>query len=159
VKLPLRTLASVPAEYRGCVAGPGFLCAQTGDGTVLPTVRTWKKQCRLVTAKGTGCEHGYLSQFRVCGQETVRIFLASWIPGEATLGDAQMRAGVGLTFIAVGAIMIFALGAGGPHWINLRITGIVLVLAGALGIALPAKLHLPLFSRRYQARTGRAHQR
>jgi hypothetical protein len=66
-----------------------------------------------------------------------------------------MRTGAGLTFITVGAIMIFALGTDGPHWINLQITGIVLVLAGVLGIALPSIAHISLSPRRYQARTGR----
>jgi hypothetical protein len=77
------------------------------------------------------------------------------MPGWAPLGDVQMRTGAGLAFIAVGAIMIFALGADGPHWINLQITGIVLVLAGVLGIVLPATAHVSLLSHLYQARTGR----
>jgi hypothetical protein len=122
---------------------------------VLPTIGTGKNQSHLAAVRGAGREHGHISYFHVCGQEALRVLLASWMPVESPLGNAQMRAGAGLTFIAVGAIMIFALGAGGPHWINLRITGIVLVLAGVLGVVLPAKLHLPLFSRQYRARTGR----
>jgi hypothetical protein len=66
-----------------------------------------------------------------------------------------MRTGSGLTFIAVGAIMIFALGTDGPHWINLQITGVVLVLAGVLGIVLPAKARASLLAHWYQPRTGR----
>jgi hypothetical protein len=121
VKLSLRTLAGVPAEYCGCMAGPGFLFTQTGDGKALGTVRTGKKQ-RLVAAKGAGC------------------------------GMTELAV---LTFIAVGAIMIFALRADSPHWINLQITGVVLVLAGVLGIALPPMAHISLLPRRYQVRTGR----
>jgi uncharacterized protein YjeT (DUF2065 family) len=96
--------------------------------------------------------HYRIIYFRVREQETLRI---SWVPGEMPLGDSQMRTGVGLFFIAVGAILIFALSAGGPHWINLQITGIVLVLAGVLGIVLPAKARASLLAHWYQPRIGR----
>jgi hypothetical protein len=145
MKSRLRTLAGAPVNCCGCMAGPGFLCARADDGNALDAVRNETQQ-RLVAAKGAGCGYGLTSYFRICGQEN---------PHEVPLGDAQMRAGAGLAFVAVGAIMIFALRADSPQWINLQITGVVLVLAGALGIALPARVNIPLLSRRYQARTGR----
>jgi hypothetical protein len=48
-----------------------------------------------------------------------------------------MGLGLGISLIVVGAVLLFALTAGSPHWLNLRIVGIVLILAGAVGMALP----------------------
>ena len=48
-----------------------------------------------------------------------------------------MSTGVGLLLIAVGAILLFALKVGSPHWLNLRVLGLIMILAGVLGLALP----------------------
>jgi hypothetical protein len=48
-----------------------------------------------------------------------------------------MRTGTGIFLITVGAILLFALRSGSPHWLNLQIVGAILILAGALGLLLP----------------------
>lgn len=47
-----------------------------------------------------------------------------------------MRAGTGIFLIATGAILLFALSAGSPHWLNLQVVGVILILAGAAGLLL-----------------------
>jgi hypothetical protein len=48
-----------------------------------------------------------------------------------------MSTGVGIFLIVIGAILVFALTAGSPRWLNLHIVGIILILAGVLGMVLP----------------------
>ncbi len=48
-----------------------------------------------------------------------------------------MRTGTGIFLITVGAILLFALKSGSPHWLNLQIVGVILILAGVLGLTLP----------------------
>jgi hypothetical protein len=48
-----------------------------------------------------------------------------------------MSVGMGILLMTVGAILLFALTAGSPHWLNLKIVGVILILAGVLGLALP----------------------
>jgi len=48
-----------------------------------------------------------------------------------------MSVTAGTTLIVVGAILLFALTAGSPHWLNLQIVGIILILAGVLGLVIP----------------------
>jgi hypothetical protein len=48
-----------------------------------------------------------------------------------------MSTGMGISFIVVGAILVFALTARSPHWVNLQIVGVILILAGVLGMVLP----------------------
>jgi hypothetical protein len=48
-----------------------------------------------------------------------------------------MRTGTGIFLITAGAILLFALKSGSPHWLNLHIVGVILILAGALGLTLP----------------------
>jgi hypothetical protein len=48
-----------------------------------------------------------------------------------------MRTGTGIFLITVGAILLFALRSGSPHWLNLQIVGMILILAGGLGLLLP----------------------
>jgi len=48
-----------------------------------------------------------------------------------------MRTGTGIFLITAGAVLVFALRAGSPHWLNLQIVGVILILAGALGMLLP----------------------
>jgi hypothetical protein len=44
--------------------------------------------------------------------------------------------GAAITVIAVGAILRFALAAGSPHGLNVHVVGVVLILAGVLGLLL-----------------------
>jgi hypothetical protein len=48
-----------------------------------------------------------------------------------------MSVGVGTVLITVGAILLFALTAESPSWLNLRVVGVILILAGVLGLAIP----------------------
>ncbi len=48
-----------------------------------------------------------------------------------------MRTGTGIFLITAGAILLFALKSGSPHWLNLQIVGVILILAGGLGLTLP----------------------
>jgi hypothetical protein len=43
-----------------------------------------------------------------------------------------MSNGVGITLIAVGAILRFALAGGSPHGLNVHVVGVVLILAGVI---------------------------
>ena len=48
-----------------------------------------------------------------------------------------MRTGTGIFLLTAGAILLFALRSGSPHWLNLQIVGVILILAGGLGLLLP----------------------
>jgi len=52
-------------------------------------------------------------------------------------GRRQMSVAVAIVLMTVGAILLFALTAGSPHWLNLQVVGIILIVAGILGLALP----------------------
>ena len=47
-----------------------------------------------------------------------------------------MSTGVGVTLMAVGAILRFALPAGSPHGLNVHVVGVVLILAGVVQLLL-----------------------
>jgi hypothetical protein len=51
-------------------------------------------------------------------------------------GRRVMGTSAAITLIAVGAILRFALAAGSPHGLNVHVVGIVLILAGILGLLL-----------------------
>jgi Na+/melibiose symporter-like transporter len=51
-------------------------------------------------------------------------------------GRRVMSTGVGITLIAVGAILRFALAPGSPHGLNLHVVGVVLIVVGILGLLL-----------------------
>jgi hypothetical protein len=57
--------------------------------------------------------------------------------GRQAGGRRTMSVGVGTLLITVGAILLFALTAGSPHWLNLRVVGAIMILAGVLGLAIP----------------------
>jgi hypothetical protein len=57
-------------------------------------------------------------------------------------GRRVMSTGAAITLIAVGAILRFALAPGSPHGVNVHVVGVVLILAGVLGLVL--SLLLPL---------------
>ena len=48
-----------------------------------------------------------------------------------------MSTSVGILIIAVGAILRFALKGGSPHGLNVHVVGVILILAGVLGLLLP----------------------
>jgi hypothetical protein len=48
-----------------------------------------------------------------------------------------MSAGLCIFLITTGAILRFALAAGSPHGLNVHIVGVILILAGVLGLLLP----------------------
>jgi hypothetical protein len=52
-------------------------------------------------------------------------------------GRRVMSTGAAITLIAVGAILRFALTAGSPHGLNVHVAGVVLIVAGILGLLLP----------------------
>jgi hypothetical protein len=55
-----------------------------------------------------------------------------------------MGTGTGILLITVGAIFRFALAGGSPHGLNLHIVGVILILAGVLGLLLPPLARGPL---------------
>jgi hypothetical protein len=55
-----------------------------------------------------------------------------------------MRTGTGIFLITVGAVLRFALAPGSPHGLNLHVAGIILMLAGLLGLLLPPLVRGPL---------------
>ena len=54
-----------------------------------------------------------------------------------TAARPAMRTGTGIFLLTAGAILLFALRSGSPHWLNLQIVGMILILAGGLGLLLP----------------------
>ena len=48
-----------------------------------------------------------------------------------------MGTGTGIFLITAGAILRFALAAGSPHGLNVHTVGVILILAGGLGLLLP----------------------
>jgi hypothetical protein len=48
-----------------------------------------------------------------------------------------MSTSMGILIIAVGAILRFALKGGSPHGLNVHVVGVILILAGVLGLLLP----------------------
>jgi hypothetical protein len=66
-------------------------------------------------------------------------------PGEPAAGARRgMRTGTGIFLITAGAVLRFALAAGSPHGLNLHIAGVILILAGLLGLLLPPLARGPL---------------
>lgn len=58
-------------------------------------------------------------------------------PGQPAGGRRQMSTAVAILLMTVGAILLFALTAGSPHWVNLQIVGAIFIIAGVLGLAIP----------------------
>src|SRR6478672_10527329 len=59
-------------------------------------------------------------------------------------GRRGMRTGTGIFLITAGAILRFALAAGSPHGLNVHVVGVILILAGLLGLLLPRLAGGPL---------------
>jgi hypothetical protein len=57
--------------------------------------------------------------------------------GPPPAGGRRVKStGVGITLIAVGAILRFALAPGSPHGLNVHVVGVVLILAGVFEVVL-----------------------
>ena len=70
-------------------------------------------------------------------------------------GRRVMSTGAAITLIAIGAILRFALAPGSPHGLNVHVVGVVLILAGALGLVLSLLLPLVRTGPRQQRRLAR----
>jgi hypothetical protein len=55
-----------------------------------------------------------------------------------------MSTRTGILLITTGAVLRFALAAGSPHWLNLHVVGVILMLAGLFGLLLPPLARGPL---------------
>jgi hypothetical protein len=58
-------------------------------------------------------------------------------PRQPWAGKPAMRTGTGIFLITTGAVLLFALRSGSPHWLNLHIVGVIFILAGTVGLLLP----------------------
>lgn len=65
-------------------------------------------------------------------------------PTQPAPGRRVMGTGTGITLIAIGAILRFAIPAGSPHGLNVHVVGIVLMLTGLLGLLLSFLVWGPL---------------
>ena len=52
-----------------------------------------------------------------------------------------MSTGTGILLITVGAVLRFAVTPGSTGWLNVHILGVILILAGAVGLLLPRLAH------------------
>jgi hypothetical protein len=76
-------------------------------------------------------------------------------PGrQPTAGQRAMTTGTGIFLIAAGAVLRFALAAGSPHGLNVHIVGVILILAGVLGLLLPRLARAPRDRLRRWVRPG-----
>ncbi len=50
---------------------------------------------------------------------------------------------MGIALITVGAVLRLALSAGSPHGLNVHVVGVILILAGVLGLLLPRLARVP----------------
>jgi hypothetical protein len=50
----------------------------------------------------------------------------------------------GILLITIGAVLRFAMAAGSPHGLNVHIVGVILILAGLVGLLLPPLARGPL---------------
>jgi hypothetical protein len=64
--------------------------------------------------------------------------------GQPTDGRRVMGAAAGIVLIAIGAILRFFVTAGTPHGLNVQAVGVVLMLAGLLGLMLSLLVWGPL---------------
>ncbi len=73
-----------------------------------------------------------------------------------------MSTGTAIILITVGAIFCFAITTDSPHWLNLHTVGVILILAGVLGLLLPPLARGPLKPdrlRRWVSPRGHANSR
>jgi|ERR1022692_221894 hypothetical protein len=70
-------------------------------------------------------------------------------------GMRAMSYGMCIALIVAGAILRFALTARSPHGLNVHVVGVILILAGVLGLVLPLLARLPRDRRRRSALADR----
>jgi hypothetical protein len=70
-------------------------------------------------------------------------------------GRRVMSTGAAIALIAVGAVLRFALAPGSPHGLNVHVVGVVLILAGVLGLVLSLLLLLLVRTGPRQQEQGR----
>ena len=63
---------------------------------------------------------------------------------QPAVGRRVMGTGTCIALIAIGAILRFAIAAGSPHGLNVHVVGVVLMLAGLLGLVLSLLVWGPL---------------
>jgi hypothetical protein len=103
-----------------------------------------------VTDSGVGYEHYRIDHARpgrrdvsrrrriLPGGTPMNEFNEPGRPARPLAGRSRaMKAGVGIFLIAAGAILRFAITTGSPHGLNVHIVGIILILAGVLGMIMP----------------------
>ncbi len=73
----------------------------------------------------------------------------------STGGRRVMSTGAAITLITVGAVLRFALAPGSPHGLNVHVVGVILILAGVLGLVLSLLLLLVRTGPREQPRGRR----
>jgi hypothetical protein len=77
------------------------------------------------------------SRFRRTGGVLMARAFAPRQPGPQARAGRVMSITAGTVLMTVGAILVFALTVGSPGWLNLPIVGVILILAGALGLTIP----------------------
>jgi hypothetical protein len=75
--------------------------------------------------------------------------------GQPAAGRRAMRTGTGIFLIAAGAVLRFAIPAGSPHGLNVHVVGVVLILAGILGLLLSQLARGGPLTRRRLTRSNR----
>jgi hypothetical protein len=75
--------------------------------------------------------------------------------GPPAAGRRAMRTGTGIFLIAAGAVLRFAIAAGSPHGLNVHVVGVVLILAGILGLLLSQLTRGGPLTRRRLTRSNR----
>jgi hypothetical protein len=76
--------------------------------------------------------------------------------GQATPGGRRaMSYGLCLALIVAGSVLRFALTVRSPHGLNVHVVGVILILAGVLGLILPFLARLPRDRRRRPVPPGR----
>lgn len=69
-------------------------------------------------------------------------------PAQPVGSRRMMSTGIGITLIAAGAILRFAVATTSTHGLNIHIVGVILILAGVLGLLLSLLVWGPLNHRR-----------
>src|SRR6202046_3377261 len=85
-------------------------------------------------------------------------------PAQPPGGRGMMSIGAGVTLIAIGSILRFAVATTSTHGLNIHVVGVILILAGVLGLLLSLLVWGPLNRRRnrptgYRRRAPPARQR
>src|ERR1700722_8612145 len=91
-------------------------------------------------AQGAGYEHSRTLRIR-SRRLSGTLMARELVPGQRgqqASGAGVMSGTAGTIVIMVGAILLFALSGGSPSWLNLQVVGIILIVSGVLGLAVPS---------------------